>query len=64
MTVARDLAALGYRCVILEKTDRVGGVWAMNDYPGLSLKASIASINDSILNVIELRCQEHKSCSH
>ena len=35
--VARDLASLGYRVLVLEDRGEIGGIWATNDYPGLRL---------------------------
>lgn len=34
---ARDIAALGYQVTVVEKSNKVGGTWASNDYPGLRL---------------------------
>ena len=43
MIIARDSASCGYSSVVLEKERAIGGVWAVNNYPGLRLQTSGAS---------------------
>lgn len=37
-SIARDLAACGFRVLVVDKEKQVGGVWAHNHYPGLRLQ--------------------------
>jgi len=34
---ARDLASLGYKILVCERSSQIGGVWATNNYPGLRM---------------------------
>ena len=37
ISVARDLAACQLSSIVVEKSTRIGGVWQINEYPGLRL---------------------------
>ena len=38
-SIARDIASCGYKVLLVEKGDAIGGVWHRNRYPGLRLHA-------------------------
>lgn len=34
---AHDVASLGYKVTVMERSDQIGGIWVINDYSGLRL---------------------------